>query len=162
MSRADQFAPLEPELQARWDRFGHWERTYYPTLLGLVVEEVRHGYSRMRLPHRPELEQPMGIVHGGAIASLIDSVVVPAVGSAYGPEQGYTTVDMHVQYLSALVAEDAVEACCTASFAARGGALGEQCRHDVGGGGFGCVRTAAMHTSSIENRHGAVLHGFGR
>lgn len=108
MSRAEQFAPLEPDLQARWDRFGHWDRTYYPTLIGLVVEEVRHGYSRMRLPYRPELEQPMGIVHGGAIASLIDSVVVPAVGSAYGPEQGYTTVDMHVQYLSALVREDAV------------------------------------------------------
>ena len=49
-----------------------------------------------------------GAVHGGAIATILDSVVVPAVGSAYGPEQRYSTVDMHVQYLSALVAEDGV------------------------------------------------------
>jgi uncharacterized protein (TIGR00369 family) len=48
------------------------------------------------------------VVHGGAIASLLDSVVVPVVGS--GIEQGsrFSTVDMHVQYLSALVGEDAV------------------------------------------------------
>jgi len=62
----------------------------------------------MVLPFKPELEQPMGIVHGGAIATLIDAVVVPAIGSAYGPEVGYSTIDMHVQYLSALVKEDAV------------------------------------------------------
>jgi len=34
--------------------------------------------------------------------------VVPAIGAAYGPDARYSTVDMHVQYLSALVQEDAV------------------------------------------------------
>ena len=37
----------------------------------------------MRLPFRPELEQREGVVHGGAIATLLDSVVVPAIGQAY-------------------------------------------------------------------------------
>ena len=108
MSRAEQFAPLSTESAARWAKYGTWQRMYFPKLVGVLVEEVRADYCRMRLAFRPELEQPAGAVHGGAIATILDSVVVPAVGSAYGPEQRYSTVDMHVQYLSALVAEDGV------------------------------------------------------
>lgn len=106
--REDSFEPLSPETAARWARFGEWDRVYFPRLVGLRVESIRIGYCRMRMPFRPELEQPMGIVHGGAIATLIDAVVVPAIGSAYGNDVGYSTVDMHVQYRSALVGEDAV------------------------------------------------------
>lgn len=108
MSRADQFAPLEGALAERWLKFGKWERTYFPSLVGLVVEEIRTDYCRMRIPFRPELEQPAGVVHGGVIATILDSVVVPAVGSAYPADYRFSTVDMHVQYLSALVQEDGV------------------------------------------------------
>jgi uncharacterized protein (TIGR00369 family) len=108
MSRAEQFAPLAPELAARWSKFGNWEREYFPTLVGLTVEEVRTDYCRMRMPFRIELEQPAGVVHGGAIATALDSVVVPAVGSAYPADYRFSTVDMHVQYLSALVRDDAI------------------------------------------------------
>jgi len=76
--------------------------------VGLTVEEVRSGYCRMRMPFRPELEQPMGIVHGGAIATLLDAVVVPAIGSAYPASTGFSTVDLSIQYHSALRSEDAV------------------------------------------------------
>jgi uncharacterized protein (TIGR00369 family) len=106
--RADQHDPLPPERAARWAGFGHWERTYFPQHLGLVVEEIRQDYCRMRLVYRPELEQPAGVVHGGAIASLIDSVVVPAVGWDYDPETRFFTVGLAVQYLAPLIQEDAV------------------------------------------------------
>lgn len=106
--RAAQFKILPDDLAARWSKFGSWDRTYFPSLVGLQVEEVRHDYCRMRIPFRPELEQPAGVVHGGAIATVLDSVVVPAVGSAYTAEHRYSTVDMHVQYLSALVQEDGI------------------------------------------------------
>lgn len=108
MSRAEQFAPLSEELAERWMKFARWDRTYFPMLVGLQVEEVRSGYCRMRLPYRSELDQPAGVVHGGAIATILDSVVVPAVGSAYTAEHRYSTVDMHVQYLSALIQEDGI------------------------------------------------------
>lgn len=104
----ERFEPLAADVAERWAKFGKWERVYFPRLVGLEVESIRLGYCRMRLPFRPELEQPMGIVHGGAIATLIDAVVVPAIGSAYGNDVGYSTVDMHVQYLAALVGEDAI------------------------------------------------------
>lgn len=108
MSRADQFDPLDPDTARRWQRFGRQEQVLYPNLLGLVVEEVRVDYCRMRLPFRPELLQGAGVVHGGAIASLLDAVMVPAVGAALPPGARYSTVDMHVQYLGALVDADAV------------------------------------------------------
>ena len=108
MSRADAYSPLEPEVAERWLAYGNWERTYFPKLVGLRVEDVRVDYCRMRMPFRGELEQPAGVVHGGAIATLLDSVVVPAIGSAYDGNVRFSTVDMHVQFLSALVQDDAV------------------------------------------------------
>ena len=108
MTRADQFAALPHEAIERWSKFGRWDREYFPSLVGLTVEEVRVDYCRMRMPFRPDLEQPAGVVHGGAIATLLDSVVVPAVGQAYDVTTRYSTVDMHVQFLSALVGDDAI------------------------------------------------------
>lgn len=108
VSRADHYRPASPETLARWSHFGNWGRPYFASHIGLVVEEIRVDYCRMRMPFRPEIEQPAGVVHGGAIATLLDTVVVPAVGSHYTAEHRYSTVDMHVQYLSALVQEDAL------------------------------------------------------
>ena len=108
MSRADAYEPLSDELTERWAKFGRGDSELYVNLLGLAIEEVRTDYCRMRMPHRDALNQAAGIVHGGAIASLLDSVVVPVVGQAYPREARFSTVDMHVQFLSALVNEDAV------------------------------------------------------
>jgi uncharacterized protein (TIGR00369 family) len=108
VSRAEAYAPLEGDAAARWARFGLGERMYYPGLIGLVVEEVRVDYCRMQLPFKPELQQAGGVVHGGAIASLLDSAVVPAVGSTLDAGWRFSTVDLHVQFISALVDTDAV------------------------------------------------------
>jgi uncharacterized protein (TIGR00369 family) len=108
MSRADSYAALVGEPAERWARFGATDRILYPNLLGIVVEEVRLDYCRMRLPFKPELQQAGGVVHGGAIASLLDMVVVPAVGAALESGARFSTVDLHVQYLGALVDTDAV------------------------------------------------------
>ena len=106
MSRAEQFAILPDDVAARWSKFAKWNRIYLPTLLGMSVQEVRVDYCRMLMPYKSELDQPAGLVHGGAIASLLDAVVVPAVGSAYGRDARYSTVDMHVQFLSAVQEQD--------------------------------------------------------
>lgn len=83
----------------------------YPAFLGLKLEETRQGYSRMRLPYRPELNQPAGIIHGGATASLIDTSVVGAMLSQYEPDKAphrMVTIDMHVHYTGAGIEEDLV------------------------------------------------------
>ena len=105
---AARFAPATPEVAARWARFGHWDRRYFPDVVGLELEEVRTDYARMRLPYRPELDQPAGVVHGGALATLIDTVVVPAVGQAYAADWAYFTIQMDVRYRTAVIGQDAV------------------------------------------------------
>jgi uncharacterized protein (TIGR00369 family) len=106
---AHRFPPLEADRAKVWSKFPHgWDRTYFPNLVGLVTEEIRTDYARMRLPFRPELEQPAGVVHGGAIATLIDTVVVPAVGQAYGLGWAYFTINMDIRFLSAVNGEDAI------------------------------------------------------
>ncbi|MCX6541895.1 MAG: PaaI family thioesterase [Actinobacteria bacterium] len=108
MSRAEQFDPLPDDVAARWLKFGSWDRIFYPSFLGMTVQEVRADYCRMLMQYKPELDQPQGLVHGGAIASLLDAVVVPAVGAAYAREVRFSTVDMHVQYMSAAKQEDLI------------------------------------------------------
>jgi uncharacterized protein (TIGR00369 family) len=108
MSRADQYEHLPDDAAARWAKFGKSETVFYPMLLGLDVEETRIDYCRMRMPFKPELLHPGGIVHGGAIASLMDAVLVPAVGSVLGPNDRFSTVDLHVQYIGAVKDEDVV------------------------------------------------------
>jgi len=105
---ADRFAPLPADIAAAWAGFPDWDRAYFPNLVGLQVEELRTDYCRMRLPFRPELEQPAGVVHGGAIATLIDTVVVVPVGWAYPRGWSLFTVTMDVQFLGAVAGEDAI------------------------------------------------------
>ena len=106
---ADRFPILEGPVADRWAKFpSSGERVYFPGLVGLVLEEVRTDYARMRLPFRPELEQPAGVVHGGALATLIDTVVVPAVGQAYDLGWAYFTIAMDIRYIGAVAGEDAI------------------------------------------------------
>lgn len=102
------FPELAPEHLARWSRFGRWETPFFPQVVGLEVVELRDGWCRMRLPYRPELQQPAGVVHGGAIATLIDTVVVPAIAARYEQVPLMLTLSMTVQYLGASRGEDLV------------------------------------------------------
>jgi len=111
-ARSERYEMLDDATTERWMRFGRSGTTTYPMLLGLVVEDIRRDYCRMRLPFRPELLQAAGFMHGGAMASLLDHVMVPAVGAPLDQGVDYSTVDMHVQFIRGIVggerAEDAI------------------------------------------------------
>ncbi len=98
------------ELDEAHERFLITEihRSAFAQLVGLEFEEIRLNYARMRLPYRAELTQPAGIVHGGALATLIDTVVVGAIFSGMSELRMIVTVDMHIHYIGALQDEDAV------------------------------------------------------
>jgi uncharacterized protein (TIGR00369 family) len=104
--RAEQFPPLPPERLERWSRFGKWESVFFPGFLGVQVEELRQDYARMRLAYRPEFRQPAGVVHGGVIATMIDTVVVPAIGSGYDEPRQMFTVDIALRFLAPIRDED--------------------------------------------------------
>jgi uncharacterized protein (TIGR00369 family) len=69
-------------------------------LLGLQPEEATTDFGRMRLPFKADLQQARGLVHGGVIASLIDSVGVLAIKATMPEAIGGSTVSMTVNYLA--------------------------------------------------------------
>jgi uncharacterized protein (TIGR00369 family) len=106
--RAASFAALEEDRARRWDRFLAPQRVFLPTHLGLRLEEVRAGYARLRLPLRPEVCQAAGLIHGGALAALLDTAAIPAVGTFYEQQPEMITVSMTVDYCGAVRDQDAV------------------------------------------------------
>jgi len=48
-------------------------------LIGLEILDLGPGWSKARLRHRPDLNQPAGVMHGGVIASVIDSGIAHAL-----------------------------------------------------------------------------------
>ena len=81
----------------------------YNRLLGVSVEAVRRDYGRLRMSFKPDLLHPGGFVHGGSVASLIDTAAALAVFSGYdSPPKTTATIDLHVHYLEANSDEDVV------------------------------------------------------
>ena len=108
MTRAEQFAPLAAERAARWSNFARWQTVYFPQYLGLTLEELRTDYARMRLAYKPEFRQPAGVWHGGVIATMLDTVVVPAIGSGYDEPRELFTIDIQLRFLAPIREEGAV------------------------------------------------------
>ena len=71
-------------------------------LLGLELENIERGKATLRLELRDELMRNGGIIHGGVIASLIDSASAFAVMSQLEPGKSTTTIDLTIQYLRPL------------------------------------------------------------
>ena len=78
-------------------------------LLGIEIVELRRGEATLSMSVRPELTRMSGIVHGGAIASLMDSASAFAVLTLLGPEEQTVTVDLTLHFLRP-VSEGRIEA----------------------------------------------------
>jgi uncharacterized protein (TIGR00369 family) len=108
MSRADDFEKLPADREQAILQMMS-SMAPFPKFLGMRFEEVRLDYGRISLPYRPEFNQPAGMVHGGVIASLIDTVVVgPLMSALDAPPRKLLTIDLHVHYFDAGVGEDLV------------------------------------------------------
>ncbi|HWO63425.1 MAG TPA: PaaI family thioesterase [Umezawaea sp.] len=68
-------------------------------LLGMRFDEVEEGRVVMSLVTRPDFTNPLGTVHGGIAATLLDSVMGCAVHSTLAPGVGYTTLELKVNYI---------------------------------------------------------------
>lgn len=78
-----------------------WVRSEpYFKLLGCQVEEISPDFCRIRLPFRPEFHQAGGAIHGGFIASLIDTAGVGAVLSKVEHSAMGGSINMTVNYLT--------------------------------------------------------------
>ena len=71
----------------------------YARFLGLQLGEFRDGEVSIHLEVRDELKQNQGVVHGGAIASLIDTASAFAVLTRIEITERVTTTDLTIHYL---------------------------------------------------------------
>ncbi|MDF9801723.1 uncharacterized protein (TIGR00369 family) [Streptomyces sp. HB372] len=83
-----------------------WVQTELPTdipsigrLLGMRFDEVEHGRIVISLDTRPDFANPLGTVHGGIAATLLDSVMGCAVHTTLPAGAGYTTLELKVNYI---------------------------------------------------------------
>jgi uncharacterized protein (TIGR00369 family) len=79
-----------------------FEINHFPRMLGIEIDSVEEGRAVLSVEVRQELKQLQGVMHGGAIASLIDTAVAFAIVGASEPEDRFTTVEMKINYLSAI------------------------------------------------------------
>lgn len=77
---------------------------YFP-LLGYQIEEMSPDFCRLRLPFRPEFHQAGGVIHGGFIASLMDTAGVGAILSTMNQDTNGGgaggSINMTVNFLAA-------------------------------------------------------------
>ena len=87
--------------------------------LGMRLEAIEDGRAELVLPFRPELATMDDIVHGGAIASLIDTAGMAATWSDDTEPDSLagSTVTLNVNYVSAARGQDLT---ATASVVKRG------------------------------------------
>lgn len=99
--------PLSAEELARLE--AAFAGVNFARLLGLEIVELRRGEAAVAMPVRTELTRMSGIVHGGAIASLMDSAAAFAVLTLLGPAEQTVTVDLTLHFLRP-VSEGRIEA----------------------------------------------------
>ncbi|HEV2987068.1 MAG TPA: PaaI family thioesterase [Candidatus Angelobacter sp.] len=74
----------------------------YWRTLGLELKEVAPGRAVFECEVRESLMQMRGIVHGGVLASIVDSACAVAAVSTVYPKAHATTIALRVSYLKPL------------------------------------------------------------
>ncbi len=73
--------------------------------LGFRLAEVERGYVVFEGEVGEHLYNPIGVVHGGLAATLLDSAAGSAVHTLVPAGTGYTTLDLSVHYLRPVTAD---------------------------------------------------------
>ncbi len=74
-------------------------------LMGFNLVEVEEGRAVFEGTPGEEVYNPIGTVHGGYAATLLDSACGIAVHSRLAPGQGYTTLELKVAYHKAMTSK---------------------------------------------------------
>jgi len=74
----------------------------FAKLIGIELDQIDAGVATLGLMVRNDLMQNNGVVHGGAIASLIDTAAAFAILSLLPSGERVTTVDLTISYLRPL------------------------------------------------------------
>jgi uncharacterized protein (TIGR00369 family) len=83
----------------------HFAEFPFAKLIGMELLQIDPGRALLRMSYRPDLCQPAGILHGGAIASLVDTsiaqsmLLTPQYMEAHERGARIVSVDLRIKYL---------------------------------------------------------------
>jgi len=81
--------------------FGRW--------LGGTLTEVERGSMTFSFEIRPDMTNPLGTLHGGVTAGIIDDII-GLTAATFGQENFYVTVNLSIDYLSGAKVGDIIVA----------------------------------------------------
>jgi len=67
--------------------------------LGLTLEVFEGGASKLHFRPRAEHCNSFGVVHGGAVMTLLDVAMATAARSAVSPDMGVVTIEMKTSFM---------------------------------------------------------------
>ena len=87
--------------EASWDalRVLINESPFY-RYMEMSVVDAGEGRSRLEMKVKEEMKNLYGILHGGAVATILDSSCGIAIGSMLEPGEIVVTVDMRINFIS--------------------------------------------------------------
>lgn len=68
-------------------------------LMGMEIDSLDEGQVQFSLTARPDMTNPIGSLHGGVCATLLDSVMACAVHTTLETGVGYGTLELKVNYI---------------------------------------------------------------
>jgi uncharacterized protein (TIGR00369 family) len=89
-------------------------------MVGLALEDVEPGRVVFSMIAGREHENPMGTMHGGMLATLVDTAMGCAVSSTLGTDEGFTTLELSLNFVRA-VTKDTGRITAVGSLVHRGG-----------------------------------------
>lgn len=127
--------------------------------LGFTLVEVERGHVVFEGRPDRSLYNPLGSVHGGYAATLLDSACGIAAHSELGPNRGHTTLELKVSYLRGLTERSGtVRATGRTVSVGRRVAFAEATLHD-GEGRLCATATSTLLVFDVEPRErGALQH----
>ena len=92
-------ARINPEYVARIQTT--FRASPYPAHMSMTLDALDRGSCTIALEIKPEHFQPFGVVHGGVLATLIDTATFwAAFLSLERPDDGMASVDLKLNYLA--------------------------------------------------------------
>ena len=83
-------------------RLGEIPEPPFSRLLGFEVYDSAEGSFSMTLAPQECHYNPMGCVHGGILATLLDTVMSASIHTVLQPGQGYLTLSINVNFIKAV------------------------------------------------------------
>jgi len=79
-----------------------FEQVPFARFLGLQLDYVARGTATLRIEVRDDLKQNKGLLHGGVLASLIDTAAAFAALTMLEESEHAATIDLTIHYLRAV------------------------------------------------------------